>query len=236
MLTLAELINPEKPLSFKERLEGLLHSWDHRSRYVKKNVYKDHNVLCVIRTPDTGEILKQFADPDFESIERIEEIDADGSIYNLIKKKLRGMNLVTDIGDEFYADEAASGTSTNDFKAATGRQELGNGAQGTPNKTNTYSALIGPVTASRKIIDATYPLVNDGDADNTSAAIDTVTWLTSWTKADFNATGLTGGVIHNAGASPVGGSVLLTYWTITAFNKTADDTLKVFINHNFLGV
>lgn len=160
----------------------------------------------------------------------------DEKLRKLYDYLIKGKNLVGDQGDLFYAQQGANEAPTNDFTGANGRQELGNGAQGAPGKTDTYSALIGPIVASRKIIDATYPKTNDGDADNTGAATDTVSWLTSWTKADFNDGGITGGVIHNAGASPVGGSVLLTYWTITTFAKTADDTLKIFVNHNMLGV
>ena len=233
MLTLAEIITKPHE-SFAQKIERILHIQDHSSRYIKKNVYKSHNVLVVLEGPE-GDKNKIFADPNLAIIEKIESRTIDDRII-LIKKWIKGMNLVGNDGDKFYAQAAAGESPTNDFTSANGRQELGNGSQGTPGKTDTYSALIGPVTASRKAIDGTYPKTNDGDADNTGAAVDSVSWLTSWTKADFNSVGLSGGVIHNAAGSPVGGSVLLTYWTISAFNKTADDTLKIFINHNFLGV
>lgn len=233
MQTIAELINKPE-LTFKEKIEKILHIQDNSPRYIQKNVYKAYNVLAVLEGPE-GDKNKIFADPNHVIIEKIESQTIDQRIQ-AIKKWIKGMNLVGNEGDKYYAQSAASETPTNDFSDANGRQELGNGTQGTPGKTDTYSALIGPVTASRKIIDATYPKTNDGDADNTGAAVDTVSWLTSWTKADFNSVGLSGGVIHDAGASPVAGSVLLTYWTISAFNKTADDTLKIFVNHNMLGV
>ena len=234
MQTIAELLVSSPHLTLKEKIEKVLHFQDHSSQYIKKNVYKDYNVLAVLEGPE-GNKNKIFADPNESIIEKIETRTIDQRI-TLIKKWIKGMNLVGNDGDKFYAQAAASEAPTNDFAGANGRQELGNGSQGTPGKTDTYSALIGPVTASRKVIDATWPKTNDGDADNTGAAVDTVSWLTSWTKSDFNSVGLSGGVVHNAAGSPVAGSVLLTYWTITAFNKTADDTLKIFINHNFLGV
>lgn len=232
MQTIAELVNSPH-LSWKQKLEQILHIQDNSSRYIKKNVYKTHNVCVVIETLSKKEII--FADPNQQFIERIECFTTDERIQK-IKTWIKGMNLVGNEGDKFYAQAAASESPTNDFTDANGRQELGNGSQGTPGKTDTYSALITPVTASRKIIDSGFPKTNDGDADNTGAAVDTVSWLTSWTKSDFNAVGITGGVIHDAAASPVAGSVLLTYWTISAFNKTSDDTLKIFINHNMLGV
>ncbi len=234
MLTIAEIIH--KPhLTWKEKLEKILHIQDNSPRYIQKNVYKSYNVLAVLETPADRKKREIFADPNPELIDYFECMTLDDRI-DRIKRFFKGINLVGNEGDKFYAQAAASESPTNDFTDASGRQELGNGAQGTPGKTDTYSALITPVTASRKIIDATYPKTNDGDADNTGAAVDTDSWLTSWTKADFNAVGITGGVVHDAAASPIAGSVLLTYWTISAFNKTADDTLKIFINHNFLGV
>ena len=233
MQTVAELITQNPHLTLKEKIEKVLHIQDHSSRYIKKNVYKDYNVLVVLEGPE-GDKNKIFADPNESIIEKIETRTIDDRI-TLIKKWIKGMNLVGNDGDTFYAQAAASEAPTNDFAGANGRQELGNGSQGTPGKTDTYSALIGPVTASRKIIDATWPKTNDGDADNTGAAVDTVLSASPVLSAS-NSVGLSGGVVHNAAGSPVAGSVLLTYWTITAFNKTADDTLKIFINHNFLGV
>lgn len=231
MQTIAETIMSSH-LTWKQKIEAYLSFGDHQSKYIKKNVYKAANVLVVLETPAEKKKKEIFADPNPQLIDYFECM----TIEDRIKRFIKGFNLVGNEGDKYYAQAAASESPTNDFSDANGRQELGNGVQGTPGKTDTYSALITPVTASRKIIDATYPKTNDGDADNTGAAVDTVSWLTSWTKSDFNATGITGGVIHDAGASPVAGSVLLTYWTISAFNKTADDTLKIFINHNMLGV
>lgn len=218
--------------TFDELLEAKLSEMDKAPKYIKRGIPRNFNVQIVLtqhgmKTSGEDKKIHYYADP----VEFPELLS-----FNLNKQFLHGKNLITDDGDLYYAQQAAGESPTNDFASANGRQELGNGVQGTPNKTNTYSALITPVTASRKVIDGTYPKTNDGDSDNTGSGTDIVTWLTSWTKADFNAVGLTGGVLHNAAASPAGGSVLLTYWTITAFDKTADDTLKVFINHEFRGV
>lgn len=218
--------------TFDELLEAKLSKMDKAPKYIKRGIPRSFNIQVVLtqpgmKTSGADKKIHYYADP----VEFPELVS-----FNLNKQFLHGHNLITDDGDLYYAQQAAGESPTNDFSSANGRQELGNGTQGTPNKTNTYSALIGPVTASRKIIDATYPKTNDGDSDNTGSGVDIVTWLTSWTKADFNSVGLSGGVVHNAAGSPAGGSVLLTYWTITAFDKTADDTLKVFINHEFRGV
>ena len=144
-------------------------------------------------------------------------------------------NIVTNDGDLFYAQQSVGETPTSDFDGTSGRMELRTGTV-TPAKANVYSDLTTPVTTSRKAIDTNYPKTNDGDGDNTGAGTDIVTWRTSWTTSDFNATGIVGGCIHVGGASPASGTKLLTHYTITSFDKTASDTLKIFVNHTFTGV
>ena len=146
-----------------------------------------------------------------------------------------GANLVTNDGDVYYAVKAQAQTalgSNEDF--GSGRLELRTGSA-TPAKADTYSTVTTPVTASRKVFDSNYPTTNDTDSDNTGAGLDVVTYLTSWTTTDFNATGIIGGAIHD-NATPVAGSKLLTHFSIASFDKTASDTLKVFVNHTMNGV
>ena len=150
------------------------------------------------------------------------------------KTWLYAKNIVTNDGDLFYAQQAASETPTNDFTGASGRMQVRTGAV-TPAKTDVYTQFTTPVSGSNKIIDATYPMTNDGDGDNTGAGTDIVTWRTSWTTGDFTANLIIGGCIHIGGASPTT-EALLTHFDITSFNKTASDTLKIFVNHTFTGV
>lgn len=108
------------------------------------------------------------------------------------------------------------------------------GSAGTPGKAATTSDFT-LIAATAKTVKATYPKTADGDADNTGAAADSVTWTFEWTAADFNHAAITHGWIvvsgHGAGAP------LLTGFAFAAsFTKTASDTLKVIVNHNFLGV
>jgi len=144
-------------------------------------------------------------------------------------------NIVTNDGDLYYAQKAVGGTPTSDFGGSDGRMELRTGSA-TPAKAHVYSDVTTPVTASRKIKDSSYPKTADDDSDNTGAGADIVTWRTSWTTSDFNATAIIGGCFHVGGASPASGSKLLTHFSITSFNKTASDTLKIFVNHTFNGV
>ena len=144
-------------------------------------------------------------------------------------------NIVTNDGDLYYAQKSVGGTPTSDFGGSDGRMELRTGSA-TPAKAHVYSDVTTPVTASRKIKDGAYPKTADDDSDNTGAGADIVTWRTSWTTSDFNATAIIGGCFHVGGASPASGSKLLTHFSITSFNKTASDTLKIFVNHTFNGV
>jgi len=151
------------------------------------------------------------------------------------KTWLYAKNIVTNDGDLYYAQKSVGGTPTTDFGGSDGRMELRTGSA-TPAKAHVYSDVTTPVTASRKAKDSGYPKTADDDSDNTGAGADIVTWRTSWTTSDFNATAIIGGCFHVGGASPASGSKLLTHFSITSFNKTASDTLKIFVNHTFNGV
>ena len=151
------------------------------------------------------------------------------------KSWLYAKNIVTNDGDLYYAQKSAGESPTSDFGGSSGRMELRTGSA-TPAKGDTYNSVTTPVTASRKAIDNNYPKTNDGDSDNTGAGTDIVTWRTSWTTGDFNANAIIGGCIHVGGGSPASGTKVLSHFSITSFNKTASDTLKIFVNHTFNGV
>ena len=144
-------------------------------------------------------------------------------------------NIVTNDGDLYYAQKSVAGTPTSDFGGSDGRMELRTGSA-TPAKAHVYSDVTTPVTASRNAKDNTYPKTAYDDSDNTGAGADIVTWRTSWTTSDFNATAIIGGCFHVGGASPASGAKLLSHFSITSFNKTASDTLKIFVKHTFNGV
>lgn len=137
-------------------------------------------------------------------------------------------NIVTDAGDVYYAQRGAAESPTNAF----GILELG--SAGTPGKTANRSSFT-QIAGTQKAHDTGYPKSNDADADNTGAGTDVVTYRTSYTKADFNASGISHGWITNA--TPGTSEPLLTGYAFAAsFNKTADDTLKVFTNHQLTGI
>lgn len=139
-----------------------------------------------------------------------------------------GANIVTDAGDIYYAQVAASESPTNAF----GIGELA--SAGTPGKAADRSAFT-VIGSTQKAHSATYPKTNDADADNTGAGTDVVTRLQSYAKGDFTAASITHGIVTNV--TPGASEPLLTGYAFAAgFAKTANDTLKVFQNHTMNGV
>ncbi len=171
-----------------------------------------------------------------------ERMEIGGSVIAIVTNQETGLitihethNIVTDAGDEYYAEAGAQkgGESvTNDFDS----MSLATSASGAPAKGNDWSDIT-EIASTNKLVKATYPKTNDtGDADNTGDGIDVATWTFEWAAGDFNSTVITDGVILvGAGA---GSEPLLTHFEFTGgvFTKTAQDTLKVIVNHLFDGV
>jgi hypothetical protein len=168
--------------------------------------------------------------PHLEKVEMVGEVIAILEDIKTGRKRIHlGQNIVTDAGDTYYAQSAVGEAQTNDFT----QMELG--TAGTPGKAATTSDFT-LIAATAKTVTATYPKTNDGDADNTGAGVDIVTWQFAWGAADFNDAAISHGWIvvsgHGAGAP------ILTGFAFSggAFAKTASDTLKVIVNHTFTGV
>lgn len=145
---------------------------------------------------------------------------------------LPGLNLVTNEGDVYYSARGAEEASPpDDFSAAAAGLRHGS-ASTTPGKTDIDVTTF--LAGTGLPIDATYPVRNDGDADNTGAGADVTTWRFSYGTSDGNATGIAEGAIVDDRTTP---TAALTHFLYTAsFDKTSSDTLKVFVNHTFTGV
>ncbi len=151
-------------------------------------------------------------------------------------------NIVTNDGDLFYAERGALltvgspiGPVPTNFTDANGVPDMEMSlftSGGAPTKTSVFNT---PTTqiGSAKAIDATYPLVNDGDGDNTGAGVDIVTYRVSFTTAEVNGT-IDDVVLANPGAS--GAVPVIQHADGLSVTKTSSDTLKVFVNHEMLGV
>lgn len=251
-----KIIELEEP---KAKLERFLSFSDKRPNFIKRNIYNalGWNGMAVRYSPnfEKGIIEKDtmfggdmmYVDPIFEKQVEIYELETKHPYINyatILEKLWKPnwialMNSITNDGEIGYAQQGATETpaANEDFFDTTSREQLANpAAQNTPAAADVWSNFDNPATAaiagSNKIFDAAYPKRNDGDADNTGAGVDIVSFLTSYTTGDFNDGGTT---IKNFAIqeqpTPVAGTKLLTHGTVTAFNKTATDTLKFFINH-----
>lgn len=153
------------------------------------------------------------------------------------KELMAAHNIVTDAGDVYYAQKAGSESPTNTFNTLYLSTVDWSPA---PAKDTDTDDLASVISGGSKAVDSTYPKTNDGDADNTGAATDTLSWRFSYGKADFNDPSVDAGAIAATGLTSWGAGSgvhpVLTAFDLTAFAKTANDTLKVFVNHNFLGV
>lgn len=141
-------------------------------------------------------------------------------------------NLVTAAGDLYYAKRAvAEAGITPDF--ATGVMVLSTTGNA-PAKGSVYSDLTGVIATSIQPFDATYPKRNDDDTDNTGRGATIVTYRRSYSTSQANGTGISRVAITVP--SPVPASPLLMYAIFgTAFDKDTNTTIKIWVNHTFLG-
>jgi len=151
------------------------------------------------------------------------------NIHTKEKRIYEAHNLISDAGDLYYAQRAASETPTNAF----GIMELGS-AGAAPVKGSNRSNMTTKIASSQKAFDATYPKTNDGDADNTGAGTDIISYRVSYATGEANDAAIDRLILTNV--TPGASEPVMTYATFTAFAKTASDTLKQFVNHTFLGV
>lgn len=232
--------------SIDERLEKFNSFKDHSPKYQKRGVQLNinDNITIVRERQESDNTLHK------EWFYTHNLVTSEGDIYYANKITLKkgdgtaygDTDFVTD--NRFFHHDGTTVVSTSDKY---GCMILGSGTL-TPNESDTYSSFsAGAYDASHltinttKTLNANYPRFNDNDADNTGGATDQVTWSYSWTKNDFTTVGandLTGGVIvdRNKLATPAGTAKLLCHFNFASpFEKTANDTLKVFVNHTFEG-
>lgn len=147
-------------------------------------------------------------------------------------------NIVTDAGDVYYAQKAVGESPTNAFSKL--YLSTVNWDSSHPAKGSTSDNIASMISGTEKAATAGYPKTADSDTDNTGAGTDVVTWLFSYTKADFNDADIDAGAISKASVTSwgagAGSDPLLTAFDLTTFAKTANDTLKVFVNHTANGV
>ncbi len=171
-----------------------------------------------------------------------DKVELRGSVVFVLKNEETGekrtfhsKNIVTNDGDIYYAEAGALASPTNTFgNSGTGIMILGTAGNAPAKDSNFGDFTTEAAAGARKSWDSTYPLVDDPDGDNTGAGVDITTYRVSYGTGDANSSGIDRVCIANNGVSS--GNPLLMYSTISSVNKTASDTLKVFVNHTFNGV
>ena len=236
--------------TMNERLEKFNSYMDHTPKFWKRGVELNPNDnVCTVKNTLPTE-LNGFTTPAGEGLE--------------YKQWSWSHNLVTDRGDEYYAKKItgynnAGAYGDTEFKADGiafhvisgnyGCMILRNGTVADidgSDQLNEVAGWLSSGTANRnttKVLTANYPRTTDPDNDNTGGAVDQVTWSYTWSISDFNTTGVTdlkGGCITDRANNSAYGATsnkLLTHFDFAAsgFEKTASDTLKVFVNHTFEG-
>ena len=136
-------------------------------------------------------------------------------------------NLVTDNGDLYYAEAAMGSESWTPTGFRMGTDPASADVAKADNDVNSFA------TGTNQLTDAGYPKTNDDDGDNTGAGTDIVSWRVSFGTSAANVNSLGEIAICDSLTGP---TKALCHAVFSApFNKTSDDTLKVFVNHTFTG-
>ncbi|MFW9991902.1 MAG: hypothetical protein ACFFD4_07560 [Candidatus Odinarchaeota archaeon] len=141
-----------------------------------------------------------------------------------------GCNIVADTGDTYYAQRGCGSAVTSDFVSGYSGLRLGTEVT-TPTKADTDVGTF--VATGTRGLDAGYPKTSDPDTDNTGSGADIVSYRYSFGTADAIINSIAEGAIVVDVAA--GGTALTHFLFAAAFNKTANDTLKVFVNHEMIG-
>lgn len=147
------------------------------------------------------------------------------------RRIIHGLNIVTNDGDTYYAQMACGEAPDDDFDGASAGIRLGSDNTA-PDKADIDVTTF--LAGTDHDLDATYERTADPDSDNTGSGVDIVTWRFSYLTSEGNQNGIIEGAIVDDQTTP---TAALTHFLFAAsFNKTASDTLKVFVNHEFDGV
>lgn len=154
-----------------------------------------------------------------------------------------GPNIITDVGDTYYAQRGAGETPTYNF-VTFGNMVVARSFTATAGKTNTFGNFVLQQTASattywgRQPFDSGYPTTADSDTSNTGRTVDAITYKRIYTTAQANGTIQAIGICRTDAITNTNGQ-LLSFKTLTVaqqLTKTSSVTLTVYINHLFSGV
>ena len=144
-------------------------------------------------------------------------------------------NLITDVGDRYYAERA---TGIGSPPGQVTGMRLGTGST-VPSKTGAGAAIVtyaGAGVSASKAIDGTYPQSSQPGGGGTARVI---TWVTSWAAGLVTVNGLGEVVLTNEASltdvSGNAGNTIARALLAPVINKASSDTLTVTWTHNVLG-
>lgn len=143
------------------------------------------------------------------------------------KEYIWGSNIVSLKGNRWYATRAAAEASN--FQVIALRLGINSTAV-----SNTDSDVGTSFTSCGLSIDTGYPMTSDADTDNTGRGSTVNTWRVTYATTDVSQAGIIELVLADSKTAPT--NILNRAKFAAAFDKTSADTLKVFVNHQMLGV
>ena len=156
------------------------------------------------------------------------------NILVIIKRKngevrtIKGHNLVTNDGDEYYARMIIGDSSniTTPFYLRLGT--------GTDNPTKDDTDVETYIDKSAKQVDSDFPKRNYTDEGNSDGGVNVITYRITYDIGEVVANDISEGALVDNGDSPT--KALNHFLFDNSFNLTSDDQLIVFVNHSFVGV
>lgn len=143
------------------------------------------------------------------------------------KQLIPGRNIVlSPKGNRWYATRAAGEASN--FQVVGMKLGLGSGAVSYVDTDVSIS-----FTSCYKALDGTYPQTSDADTDNTGRGSMVVTFRVTFNTTDISQVGIRELALVDASVVT---NALNHALFAAAFDKTYNDTLKVFVNHTMQGV
>lgn len=147
------------------------------------------------------------------------------------KRIIRGVNIVTDKGDKYYAQAICSEAPDDDFDGANSGIRLGSNNTAPTKLDNDVTTFLSGTEIG---LEATYPKTNDPDPENAGKGVDVVSWSFYYTTGEGNADNIIEGAIVDDRVTPTG--ALTHFLFAEAFNKTSSDRMRIFVNSIFNGV
>lgn len=163
-----------------------------------------------------------------EGIVIVEVIGPDGEV----KDREEVHNLVTTVGDQYYAERGANKASPT--QAAVTGMKLGTGGATAAAKSGAGAAIVTYIAGSNKTFDATYPQANAVAGTDTGWTTD---YQVTWPAGTATNASISEATVTNAAATDAAGTAaeVIARTTFTAKNKTSADQLVITWKHKMLG-